>query len=47
MTNNVRFIFSVGGHYIGGLQLALSNTNMIGDTKGQFTHEPGTVTMKL
>ena len=40
MTNNVKFISSVGGKYhTGGLQLVLpSKTHKIGDTKGHFTH---------
>ena len=32
MTNNVRFTFSVSD-YMGGLQLVLSKTNRVGDTK--------------
>ena len=33
MTNNFRLTFSVGGHYTGGLQLVLSKTKRVGDTK--------------
>ena len=33
LTYNVRYTFSVGWHYTGGVQLVMSITNIIGDTK--------------